>query len=462
MNLWGKRTGLFFLSALFVFSSCKDELNKIGTQADQDKFQVHYKEFNLPSTTVLLDSVRTDNTPTFLVGGYDDALFGRINSTPYISFFPNTSQTLLSLNSVQEIVNNETIEHEIILDDLVFRTRLDQYHYGYAGEANDNVALSLHKLSTSIKSDDYNFNYSTFDHELTPLVTLDLNYNTATLDTLTADSTANKLFVFEAQLPASYVQDMDQAIQNITLKDLDGFDSTLVQNLPEQLFGFVLKSEVGTRDILGLSPFNTAMWLRYHHVNSQGVTISDSLSFSFIVSNNFNNISSDRASSPLAEIVEFDRGYDLGGTRYTQAGTGIGAVLNFDDVLTFLSTEENVIVNSAELIFGNVIADPVKATPSSFNFLSVSNDYNRTSFTINGAELNTMYTDQGDTYSLSYDTENNVYKGIPRRYFQDLYDNDIDESSLVINPINSGYSLNRFAINENNIKLKLYYSLPNN
>lgn len=456
MNLLGRGTGLFFLSALFVFSSCKDELNKIGRNVDQDEFQIYYKEFLLPATTVLFDSVRTDNTPRFLVGKYNDGLFGAIESIPYMAF--HTSLSRLDLLSTVK----DSILVDVRIDSMVFNTALDFYHYGENSGVDESFTVNLHKVNNKFLSDDYHFNYSSFDFEINPLASFNMIYNTDSLNN------ADSIYNFSAKLPEFYVEELRNIIIANTfdhpfdsaynrLKQLVPIDSTVGSSISDNLFGFALKADNTAKDVIGLDRSRSNLGIYYHLPNDTSATV---LYMGFNLSSNFNNISSDRSSSSTAEIIEKEIAYELGGTRYVQAGTGIMTQINLDEVLDSLSTHENLIVSSVELAFENVNTSELLPSPDNFILLNSTEQFRREPVTLNGEDINIIYDDTGVGYIFPFDATNNLYKGIPRRYFQDLYENDIIKSNLMVQPTFNGYSLDRFTINDGDIKLKIYYSLP--
>lgn len=460
MNLWGKGTGLLFLSALFVFSSCKDELNKIGTSSDQDKFQVYYKEFTLPSATVLYDSVRADNTPRFLVGGYEDALYGKVETTPYVAF--STTSEIFGLKTS---VDSDSLIVDVIIDSIVFNTQLDNYHYGANRGIDETLTLGLHKISNKFISDDYNFNHQEYDYEADPLAVINIAYHTDSLDD------QDSIFNHAIKLPATYLSEFKEVISLITTKhptdsayndskELVPTDSTNVSLISDYLFGFALKTVNGAEDVIGLNNNNSTSlgtYLAVHYHTTSG-------NFVFPVASDgssFNNIKADRAGTPISEVTEREKAYESGGTRYVQAGIGITTQLSLDEVNSFMNTQTNMIINSAEFDFENVISTELQPAPDAFNLLHVTKGFDRTTLPLNGADVSALFNDSGEVGSFLYDDTNNSYQVFPVRYLQSLYENKIAESNLIVRPVGNGYSIDRFAINKGDIKLKLYYSLPN-
>ena len=455
MNLWGKRKGLLFLSALFIFfAACKDDLDKIGDFDSQGKFQVFYKEFTVPSTTVLFDSLRTDQTGRYLIGKYEDPIFGVVESTPYMAF--RTTEGIANINTVYEGEGTDVDTIDVILDSVVFQTKLDRYHYGIDGETDDEFNVSIHKINETIIGDWYNFNETTYDYSTSPLGSFTVSYNTAKLDSLS--SSADSVFVFSTKLDDSYLVDLKQAIQNATRPDKDGYDSTRADEVNQYIHGFALKSEANAKDVLGLRVGSTALLMYYHLENEP-----DEVKFfpwSFDQLDNFNSIKVDRSGSTLDGIQQ-DAPNEFDGYRYLQAGTGVMISLELQAVLAELGQEDNLIVNSAELRFEDVIDGGIYTNPSGFSFININDNFDRSPVNINGNKVGLLYNDNREAYTFTFDSDSSYYRGLPRMYLQDLYDNNVTNTNLMVIPSASGYSLERFSINGDNIKLRVYYSLPN-
>jgi len=250
------------------------------------------------------------------------------------------------------------------------------------------------------------------------------------------------------------------------LKELVPVDSTNVSSISDYLYGFALKSDAAAKDVIGLSNSRSNVAIHYH------TSLDTSIFYmGFNLNSNFNNISSDRTLSTTSDIVNKEIAYELGGTRHVQAGTGVMTQVSLNEVLSFINSQENMIVSSSELEFENVNTNTLFPPPVHFNLLHSTNQYRRGTIFFNGENINLIYDDNKEVYSFLFDEEVSNYKGLPRKYFQELYDHNkeveiskpedvISEAYLMVQPANNGFSLNRFSINNEDIKLKLYYSLP--
>ena len=65
-----------------IFFSCESEDNVFDFELE-NKTQVQFKEINLPARSIFIDSLRTDNETTIIVGNYNDSAFGDIEAKAY-------------------------------------------------------------------------------------------------------------------------------------------------------------------------------------------------------------------------------------------------------------------------------------------------------------------------------------------------------------------------------------------
>lgn len=86
-----KQAGLFLVILLLL--SCEDNTGLVGFKNPNRDFEVFQKEFTIPTTTFLMDSVSTsnsasDDTTRLMVGFMDDARFGKTTATAYTQYLP--------------------------------------------------------------------------------------------------------------------------------------------------------------------------------------------------------------------------------------------------------------------------------------------------------------------------------------------------------------------------------------
>lgn len=120
MNLWG-RPGTALILALLVLVSCEEDTYLLGFPKPDPNFNVSFKEFNVPTSVFLADSVPTHNfaaageTLRLLCGQYNDGNFGTTTATAFTQFQPT---------------DFPTIDPTATYDHLVLTIIPDFYYYG--------------------------------------------------------------------------------------------------------------------------------------------------------------------------------------------------------------------------------------------------------------------------------------------------------------------------------------------
>jgi len=445
MNLLGRSSvGLLFLSALFFFS-CDDELNKIGSETGQDKFDLLYEEFVLPSKVVLFDSIRTDNTSRLLVGEYIDPIFGNTKSTAYSVYGTNLITAALV---------------DAVIDSVYLNLKLDFYHYGRTSDDQLEMSFNVHQITEKINSDEYQFNYSEAQYDPLPLGNIKFRYYTDSLDLAVSlgsyrnargvDSTLS----VSLKLPKEYVFDLAQAINTV---------DTLLYEISDHMFGLALVPELA-ESVIGFQTSSTITNLRvYYHTSSGSSTANSSYDFTLNTTSSYNQIESDRSGTPLEALNTFNSGEELDGTRYIQGASGIYTQVDLDTFLVFTKTLNNILINSAEIVIDGIVAFDNLTPPTSAGLLHANDEYKFDQLVSGGVSYDFAFNDQFNQFEMLLATDENelnVIGGFPTLYFQSLYDNQVEAANLVIVPSEFSSSLHRTSFDKGNIKLRVYYTEP--
>jgi hypothetical protein len=127
MNLWVNRLRqLALLSVALFFFACEDETSLNGFKNPNSKFEGKYVEIPLSTSNLLLDKIRTSNYlfegeyNRFLIGSYDDPIFGKVTSTAFTQFFTSSS------TKKPEGATIEKITIELALDLSVYGAQTEQ------------------------------------------------------------------------------------------------------------------------------------------------------------------------------------------------------------------------------------------------------------------------------------------------------------------------------------------------
>lgn len=447
MNLLGRcSVGLLFLSALFFFS-CDDELNKIGSETGQDKFDLLYEEFVLPSKVVLFDSIRTDNTSRLLVGQYNDPSFGNIKSTAYSVYGTN-------------LITDALVD--AVIDSVYLNLKLDFYHYGRTSDDRLEMSFNVHRITEKINSDEYQFNYSEAQYDPLPLGNIKFRYYTDSLDLATSlgnyrnaqgiDSTLS----VSLKLPMEYVFDLAEAINTV---------DTLLYEISEHMFGLALVPELA-ESVIGFDILSTVSNLRvYYHSSSSSTTVSPHYDFTLNTTPTFNQIESDRAGTPLEGLTTFNSGEELDGTRYIQGASGIYTQVDLAPFLAFTKSVDNILINSAEIAIDQLEDFDNLTPPASSGLLHANDDYKFDQLVSGEVTYDYAFNDNFSQFEMllvADENENYAIGGFPTLYFQSLYDNGVEDANLVIVPNEFSSSLHRTSFDKDNLKLRVYYTVPKN
>ncbi len=462
MNLWVKRTGQLLLAALFLMA-CEDENSLLGFKNPISKFNVNFIDIPLESVVVLIDSVRTDNQHAgvinrFLVGRYQDPLLGEVTANTFTQIRPNST---------------DTIPPSSLYDSLVLEIQLDNYAYGASGISQE--SFSIHEItedsiSFSIPIKPY-YNYNSLGYGSSMgEATFSIDYDS--LKKLSGQSTPDTVFTVRVKLN-------ENTSFNARLFDL-------VKNNPDNAFkdskkfryaikGLALVPESPSNSIIGLtgsSLAKTRLTLHYH-------TDTDTLTRAFFLDGgSFNNISTSRTGD-LAGLSVYESGEPASNLRYMQTGSPVITRIDLSNFYDFLETVPNTIFNAAELVIESVEAPGVFDPPPTILLrtlkennlfhnrkIQADRDLMAKQFVLNDTDYYVLRSDiatssQSLPVSLSFDA--GKYTGNMTLFIQSLFDNNDDSNKLGfigLHTTSMGKTVNRVAFHKDQIKLRLYYTVP--
>ncbi len=413
-----------------------------------------------------MDSLQTMNlgftgeTNRILVGAYNDPALGTLTAEAYAQFRSTSVTTAIPPGAV--------------FDSLVLELNYDYYFYGSSGASD--LTFAVHEITKELNNDSLYFSTSTIPYNPIPLgnktTIIDGDFFTKEAE----DTDKDSVLIVKIKLDQLYGQTLFDAIdpedENYTNFNLFKTKFKGLAILPQQADKIV---GISTNNI------NTSLSLYYHTGD-----INSILKFALSQGVNFSKISADRTITELSGLNQFHTDFSPPDNRYLQSGASLITKLDLSQYYEYIDTLENIIINSAELIIDNVNVDDGFAPPGNLALSLLTND-NRYKFfktsqdtieyvafggtVVAGPVANINLptalfagTDQGDLLSLSYSKTNNNYIGAyPTVLFQKLFDqkeNQYPYWALV--PINPTFSksLNRVVFPKDNIKLKIYYTLP--
>jgi hypothetical protein len=349
MNLWAKSLRqLAVIAVALIFFSCEDDT--ISGYKTDPKFTVSYKEFDVPSSVILLDSVRTSNYTTtelarILIGEVTDTKFGKVKASAFSQFFISTGIVLPTTAN---------------FDSISLQLKFDLYYQG--PKATTTQTFGVYELQETIDPESalyyfnksqttsggllgektFTFNPVAFDYyRQTPGKTDTAIYVTIPLNQALATDLGTRILT-----EAENFRDTYQAT------DPEDRDTTFVTYTDfTELFKGISIVASSSDKMIGFNPQGSFVKVSYHE---DGKT--DARSFNLFLGPtgiSYTRLEADRSATELAGLTNFSTPFlpadDL---RYIQAGTGIATEIDLQEFLDFVAadTNQNMIINEAELL----------------------------------------------------------------------------------------------------------------
>jgi hypothetical protein len=487
MNLWVKRTGQLLLAALFLMA-CEDETSLLGFRNPNSRFEVKFIDIPLESSNYLIDSVRTSNfrgeTNRVLVGEYADPRFGNIRTTAFTQVVPQSTTKL-----------DETAQ----VDSVVLHLRFDFYNYGGGGASVQ--SFQIHELTERLYSDSADFYYSNRSIAYDPVP---LGAETYVVDQdafktqLEKSSNQKDTTVFRVVLDNNY--------GNLLLARAKAGDSTYTRfsEFSKLIKGLAIVP-VAADKVVGFDINNlmtagslfSNIEVHYHTADDDSLLVN----FSFGGAQ-FTRIEADRSGTELDQLPEPYQEFTLANDlRYSQLGTGIVTKIDFSNFIEFSNDFSHFIINSAELVITDLEGVDSYSPIGSFTLqvIDQNNKLRRTQRgkvpiigpnkdtlgydypitaadqallnsyfgTVNNSnEFFTVINDINTIFTLGKASSTNSYSGFLTLFAQQLHNLDKQNKdpfryfALYPSSPQMGKGLNRIVFNKDNLKLRVYYTLP--
>lgn len=508
MNLWGRIAGFVLLALVFVVACREDELSKIGFPSQADKFKVSYVEIPLPSSVMAYDSVQTftDRNQQLerrrLVGRYVDNRFGEITAEAFTQFGPVEP-------NIDIPDNTEVISAFLVLS-------YDFYHYG-GNEAGTNT-FTVHELLDSIpplnpedvpigqaRSNSFipYFFDSSIPFEPTPIGSVTFQVDPLIFDQTASDIRNNPSSLKHDEIDSLSVQlndDFATRLFEFARDESRKADYSNQRRFRRIFKGLAIRPGISDSKVIGFNPrIDTTQFtksriiLNYNEIDlSTGDKTRKVLEYSIFELDSgipvlgFSKISANRSGTVLSSVSDVYQEYQPDENGYYQSGNPITTKVVFDKFLEFADTIPNLIFNSVELSIdvddAETFAPPSKLrlrylnSKNKFvNFYSnipeeqqfpaypASMTYDEAGWYIIGQRLNTNTV--GSLFDINYNPEARRYSGDLTDYFQTLYnikDEEFRHTDYCLtarSPL-EGISVNRLVFKKENIKLKIFYTVP--
>ncbi len=485
------KTSLLFFVIVFLFS-CEEDVNTVGFKPDRNSFRVRYAEIELPSSVIMPGGVITSNksgdgeTPRLLVGSYLDNKFGKVTAESFIQFRPSSPTTVLPPDAV--------------LQSLVLSVSLDYYNYGSRDAST--VNFYVHEVKDSLITEGRYFNNSVVDYDPAVIGTVSktidpVSFDDAFTKNADADATNNVIDSLLIPINSTYANNLFQLAKTILLvpnSTTGKNDTTTTANYYtfrkfRRIFKGLSITSDATNKIIGINPSYVAaglsrskLVLTYSYKSGTKTGKIEFSTYSSEGSISFSRITADRAGSSLQSVDELYKPfYPDGDNRFVQSGSPIVTKIDFSKYFSYTDTIKNLLINSAEIVINPDETTSYKMPDNiGFRVLNAKNDYVKstdtipslyTGFIVSDAEgylvLGEGTTSGSSISNLALTQTNNVYSynALLSRYFQFLYSvtdktQRLSQYALVPVAPRFGKSVNRLIFNQNNLKLKLYYTTP--
>ncbi len=458
---WWAKAHLFLFTALLF--SCEEDLNLLGFRGDDQRFKVYYAEIPVPSSVLLLDSVRSMNylsteTTRLLVGSYSDPLLGEVTAKGFAQIRPSDITSPIAGGSV--------------FDSAFLQLRFDFYNYGTSGSTP--LELSIHEITEVLSLEDLYFSKSEATYNPTPIGTIATSIDQVLFDKELNDTDTDSLLVVNIRLDQNFGQRLFNA------NDPEDENFTNFNLFKNRFKGLAIIPTVSDK-VVGISNSSNTFLTVYYHT---GETKS---SRTFVLSSgvSFSNITSDRSSTELSGLTNYHEEFSSPVNRYVQSGVGIATKLDFSGFYDLIDEYPNVIINSVELAIDNV-AEPgnfdypvlglamldennkfkkLTTSQDTTDYLAFENKVLLGNLISNDAgAVPYLISDATTLLGLSYSSDNDKFLSYPTLFFQQLYalrEKRFPTWALTaINPT-STKTVNRVVFNKDNIKLRVYYTRPN-
>ncbi|MDL5049175.1 DUF4270 family protein [Oscillatoria amoena NRMC-F 0135] len=515
MNLWVKRTGQLLLAALFLMA-CEDETSLLGFQAN-NRFNVKYQDFLVgEGAVVAVDPELTDpgtSSSRLLVGEHDDPIIGTIRTEAFAEFLPSLTTKLAQKG-----------DHTYVYDSLVLQLRLDGYTYGLSSSSTGTCKFSIRTITETDPLNvrqEYHVIPGTNKQVLVQIA--NRYYSNSIVNY--ADETRSlgethfeKIYLFEGQ--------ERRIAANVTVASLEQQDTLVARSRLDddfglELFNIALNDDNGEfsdqtkfrsrfkglalipetcNAVYGLEPVNAYSQIRLYYHSELAGQVVDTLTRDFGFSGvSFHNITPDRVNELPVVDPPYAPGEATTSLRVIQGGYPMVTKIDlsrFYEEFADQVSEKNIIINAAELVIESVNTDgDYKPLPAlELRLMQADNnfvDYRKLDQAVQDSLAKFfIFTNQISYYvssdlstqsqnriagSLLYNGSNKTYTGSLTLFVQTLFQNKTSQYrplylglypgtgiTGVPSTVPTGKTLDRTVFMKENIKLRIYYTQPNN
>ncbi len=307
---WQAKAALFLVTVFTISLTACEAPKEIGLPPEVIAEVQFTDTLTVKTSTVLLDSVRTNSTTQLLLGSYRDPIFGRVTAQPYFELG----------NRIDFNADGSTTTY--VYDSLT----LDLAYFYYYGDTLQPFQMNLHRLTDTLITGKTYYNNSTMPYEATPLATLTIDPKPATNNT------------FKFKLPDA----LGKQIFDLSGKP----DASSASKFVQTFKGFTLVPSNNSSMIMGLPSSSGISLNLYVHIT--GDTVGKVQAIPLL--KRFNHVQANRQGTEVAKLQPLKplSAAEMGGLNYVQDALGIVTKVEFPH-LSKLFTDGRVAINRAEL-----------------------------------------------------------------------------------------------------------------
>ncbi len=473
MNLRARKLGLILVSALAFFSCESDELSTIGLPPENN-LGIFFVEIPLENvvTQVWVNDITSRNTGTAMAGSYTDPVLGEISAQ-------NFSELLLPSANPGRLLEEDAVLDSLVLEmrignafgvDLTSTTQTIQlyqlqdtirsFEQSYYNESNQAVGMQLAEESFLIYTDSLDLLFS------------DTNLPDTAAERKRYDNQGRYIYKTNFHLDDAFAQNFFTEMKDTT--ENSTFSSN--QNFANFIKGFRLNGVPGNSAVIAYNPTSSfSALVLYYTQTEEGVPVHKTIRFTYNTAISYNNITPNAdvnwSGGDLDGLTSFYQPYESGTSAgYLQAGTHLFLKLDMSFFNAFADTVENPIIQNAELVM-----ESPREYPGDGVRLPLPIQLNATVTSLDSLETGNISSNQDVASDLpkiaEYDEEEQRYKIEIPVYLQTLVNNSNVYDQLIFSPLTTdpftgslksdNASFNRLVIEKENIKIRLYYTLPN-
>jgi hypothetical protein len=413
-GLFNVRTKFFIAFAVVVLSSCKKESELgIGIQPAEDIIGLYTTDTTtLYTYTVREDSLRTDETPTIVLGNCNDpGGFGTTNAGVYSQFsIPN------NLNNINFLGSSCT--GQVILDSAVLML---SYDYDYYGDTSYAQTFSVYQMTEPIYKDSlYYSNQTKSTYSASPVGSLTFNPQPRTKTIVGTDS-----------LPSHLRIPIDMGWAGQIFAQSGGTNLANNTNWLNYMNGLYIASTGTTgKSLLYFDLLDTLSGLRFYYHNTCG----DTSNFTFVVNSStayYSHYDHDYSSANVDLLTQLNNPAMQNATTFVQSNSGLKTKIEFPYLKSWYDNlGYPVAINKAELvIFG--IEDQTQPDDFPLNtrmFLTSIDSVRREHLLIDMFESSSYY-------GGPLNTTTNTYKINIARYIQGVIDGEEENNGIYLKEI---------------------------